>query len=195
MQLSSWANRRSNLQLMRLCLWQCFHHTCTILQKLHENMVQDSKTYYNEFRVMVGLYQHGHTVQRLGSPPSPPRQKKRTGIDCEMALRGHTRPLHYCILRRHTSPLILPSSSIQMRGQPSIICKSHKFRILIVVINFFSRELSQISSVHSCPDLNSPESYFLGQPQNAALDRDLMKSVNQIRNTSVLDEINQQSTA
>ena len=124
-------------------LWQCFLHTGTILQKLHENMVQDSKTYYNEFHVMVGLYQHGHTVhtvQRLGSPPSPPRQKKRTGIDCEMALRGHTRPLHYCILRLHTSPLILPSSSsIQVR--PSIICKSHKFpsRILIVVINFHSR--------------------------------------------------------
>ena len=100
------------------------------------------KTYhYNEFCAMVcRLVPTRPYRAAFRQPPLPPRQKKRTGIDCEMALRGHTRPLHYCILRLHTSPLILPSSSsIQVR--PSIICKSHKFlsRILIVVINFHSR--------------------------------------------------------
>ena len=161
-------------------------------------MVQYSKRYYNEFHGMFGSYQCIHTMQRLGSPPWA---KKRTGIDCEMALRGHTRPLHYCILLLHTSLFILPSSSLLMlssRVRPSILCKRHRFPscILIVVINFHSRQFSQISSVNiDRADLNSPVPNFLGQPQNAALDRDLMKPLNQIRNRSALDEIYQRPTA
>ena len=107
---------------------------------LYEAKVHISKQYYSVLtHVIVVSTCSANTMHRLGSSPSLTPAlwaKKRTGIDCEMAVRGHTRPLHYCILL-HTSPLIPASSSLML----SILS------LLLSQIYFFPI----VSSEHSCP--------------------------------------------
>ena len=103
---------------------------------------------------MLGLYQEGHTVQRLGTPLSlstTRRQRSGQVSTAKWPFRGHTRPLHYCSLPLlHTSPLILPSSSLQIAMQwlqlfyfvrtinfRILFLCCHKYLLKIVVPNFF----------------------------------------------------------